>query len=154
MQSTGCAARWSRPARADHTGVMAKPTAGCWSARAINRAVSTSSSISRTDAAMHMLLPEVDDELAQRPDAGGFGAKDGGPGRLRGGRLALPTRLTEHEDGDAAELRVCREFAQDRRRVHVGETEVEHDERRAGSVGERWLALEERQRVPSGLDGM
>src|SRR5262249_27763052 len=103
---------------------------------------------------MAVLLPECDDGVAERLHAGRLHPERTGPGVARGGRVLLPVRLAQHQDGDGAERGVGRDPIEDRGRLHVGQMEIEDDERGPRRVDERRSALEERERLATVHDGM
>src|SRR6185369_184795 len=75
--------------------------------------------------------------------------------RARGARrrlVLLPVGLAHYQDRNRPETIVPREPREDRGSVHVGQVEVEHDERGARRVTVCALALEEGERIRPVLD--
>src|SRR5581483_3657299 len=142
---------WS-PARADGTWLTTKRSGAAWSAPLRRRAVSSLSSIKRTVADMAMLLPECDHRVPESVDPGRLHEESPRTGRAGGGCVLLPVRLRQDEDRNGAQRFALPEPAEDGRRVHVGQVEIEDDEGRPRRVHERRPPFEERERAAAVLD--
>src|SRR5579862_2780154 len=152
MQSTGWPASCSCAARTEPTAVTSYGWAAARSASAISRAASGSSSTSSTRAGMAVLLPEGDDGVPERVHPGRLHLERARARVACGGGVLVPIGLTEDQDRDRAQTRVGGEMAEHRGRVHVGQMEVEHDERRSRRVHERRAPVEERECLGAVLD--